>query len=323
MPQPTRSQVHINAPLTNVSVAYLQAQAKFVARQVFPAIPVSKQSDAYFTYPKGQWFTDEMQERAPGTESAGSGYPIGSDTYGCRVWSLHRDVADQIRENADSPIDLDKEATEWLTLKWLIRQERLFASNYFTTGVWTGSSSGGDIAPATKWDAAGSDPVNDVEVQMDAMERQTSFRPNVMVVTSAVNTALKNNADIKDRVKYTQRATITEELLASLFGVEKYVVARATYNSAAEPSAAAMSFITGGDGVLLAYAPPSPGLLTPSAGYIFDWTGMDGGGAQGQRIKTFRMEHLASDRVEIEAAFDMKRVASDLGVFFNDVLAGV
>jgi hypothetical protein len=60
--------------------------------------------------------------------------------------------------------------------------------------------------------------------------------------------------------------------------------------------------------------------MTPSAGYIFDWAGFTGGGQQGQRIKTFRMEQLASDRVEIEAAFDMKRVASDLGVFFNDVL---
>lgn len=320
MPQPTRGAVHINAPLTNVSVAYVQAAEKFVARQVFPAIPVQKQSDYYFTYPKEQWFTDEMQQRAPGTESAGSGYTITSALYSCLVWALHKDVADQTRDNADDPINLDREATEWLTLKWLIRQERQFITNYFSTGIWTGSSTGTDIVAATKWDQAGSDPVHDVEAQMDAMEAKTSFRPRIMVVTPAVNTTLKNNADIKDRVKYTQRASITEEMLTGLFGVDKYIVARATYNSAAEGATGSMGYIAGTEGVLLAYAPPSPGLMTPSAGYVFDWSGFIGGGAQGQRMKTFRMEHLASDRVEIEAAYDMKLVASDLGAFFSDVL---
>ena len=48
--------------------------------------------------------------------------------------------------------------------------------------------------------------------------------------------------------------------------------------------------------------------MTPSAGYTFNWTGMIGStGGAGLRIKTFRMEHLASDRVEIDAAFDMRR----------------
>lgn len=320
MPQPTRGAVHINAPLTNISVAYVQSQDVFVARKVFPALPVKKQSDYYFTYPKDQWFTDEMQRRAPGTESAGSGYNISSALYGCEVWALHKDIADQVRDNQDDPIDLDKEATEWLTQKWLIRQERQFITNYFGASLWTGSSTGTDIVASTKWDAAGSDPVHDVEIQMDAMQQKTGFRPNVMIVVPAVNTALKNNADIKDRVKYTQRASITEEMLTGLFGVENYLVARATYNSAQEGITANMTFIAGTEGVLLAYVPPSPGLMTPSAGYIFDWAGFMGGGAQGQRIKTFRMEHLASDRTEIEAAYDMKQIAPDLGVFFSDVL---
>lgn len=320
MPQPIRGQVHINAPLTNVSVAYVQAAEKFVARQVFNAIPVKKQSDYYFTYPKDQWFTDEMAERAPGTESAGSGYTISSALYAARVFALHKDIADQTRDNADDPIDLDREATEWLTLKWLISQERKFVTNYFTTGLWTGGTGGTDVVAATKWDASGSDPVRDVEREMDVMESKTGFRPNVMVVVPAVNTALKNNADIKDRVKYTQRASITEEILTGLFGVDKYIVARATYNSAAEGATASMGYIAGSEGVLLAYVPKSPGVMTPAAGYIFDWTGFTGGGAQGQRIKTFRMEQLASDRTEIEAAYDMKLVASDLAVFFSDVL---
>jgi hypothetical protein len=46
-------------------------------------------------------------------------------------------------------------------------------------------------------------------------------------------------------------------------------------------------------------------------------------GGAGVRIKTFRMEHLASDRVEIDSAFDMRLVSADLGFFFNNVISAV
>jgi len=49
MPQPTARDVHVNAPLTNISIAFLQTQDSFVASRVFPSIPVTKQSDRYYT----------------------------------------------------------------------------------------------------------------------------------------------------------------------------------------------------------------------------------------------------------------------------------
>jgi hypothetical protein len=35
------------------------------------------------------------------------------------------------------------------------------------------------------------------------------------------------------------------------------------------------------------------------------------------------MEHLASDRVEIDSAFDMRLVSADLGFYFNNVISVV
>ena len=50
MPQPTLQDVHVNRPLTNVSVAYLQEAAgvEFVADKAFPAVPVENKSDLYY-----------------------------------------------------------------------------------------------------------------------------------------------------------------------------------------------------------------------------------------------------------------------------------
>ena len=320
MPQPTSYDVHVDKPLTEISVAYLQTAEHFIADKVFPIVPVQKQSDRYFVYTKDNWFRTEAQKRAPGTASAGSGFSIdNTPTYFADVWAVHKDVDDQTRQNADQPIDMDRDATEFTTRQIMLRREKEFASTYFTTSIWTGSTSGGDITPATKWDAASSDPVDDVEEQKEAVVQKTGFMPNIMLVPAQVHRALKSNASILDRIKYTQRAVVTEDILASLFGVEKYLVARATNNTAIEGATASMNFVFSSDNALLVYAEPRPSIMKPSGGYIFSWSGFLGSNA-GWRMKRFRIDELSSDRIEAEAAFDMKQVAADVGAFFTDVL---
>jgi hypothetical protein len=321
MSQPTRSDVHVNRPLTNISIAYIQEAGDFIADKVFPMVPVAKQADRYFKYDKKQWFRSNAKKRAPSTESAGGGFSLdNTPTYFAHVQAIHMDVSDQIRANADEPINLDRDATQFVTQQLLLRREKDFVSNYFKTGVWTGSSTGTDIVAGTKWDASGSDPVNDVDTQRDAMKEKTGMKANIMVVTPAVHRALKNNASILDRIKHTQRGVVTAELLASLFEVEKYLVASATEDDAGEGATESMDYVFGDEGVMLVYAPAQPSILKPSAGYVFAWTGLFGASAMGNRIKRFRMEHLESDRIEGEMAYDMKLVAADCGVFFSDVL---
>jgi len=81
-----------------------------------------------------------------------------------------------------------------------------------------------------------------------------------------------------------------------------------------------LSDVIGGNNALLTYKPSSAGLMTPSAGYTFSWTGNVGSGNDGMRVKRFRMEHLASDRVEIEMSYDQKLVAADLGCMIGGIL---
>lgn len=324
MSQPTSKDVHINQPLTDISIAFLQEQEDFIARQVFPTIRVSKQSDLYYTYPKDQWFRSDMQKRAPGSESAGSGFDVSTDSYRCDVWALHKDIADQERANQDDPIDLDRDGTEFLTQQWLIREEKEFASRHFVTGQWTGSATGSDIVPGVKWDAASGDPISDIRLQARAMKRKTGRKPNTLVVSGVVHDALVDSAAILARINggstAGQPAMVNRELLAMIFEVDRYLVAEAVENTAKEGAAFVGADIFGGDNALLMYVEPNPGILKPSAGYTMRWSGLLGG-AEGMQMSNFRMDHLKSDRLEIEAAFDMKKVASDLGVFFNDVLA--
>jgi Phage major capsid protein E len=321
MPQPTRSDVHVNRPLTNMSVAYIQKATDFVADKVFGIVPVMKQSDRYFVYTKQYWFQTKAELRAPASETAGGGFHVdNTPSYFCDVWGFHMDVDDQTRANADQPLDLDRDATLYVTQNLLLRRETQFVKNYFKANTWTGNGASNDFTPSTKWDNSSSNPMQDVDTLKSTIKSNTGYLPNCLVVAPDVFFALRNNAAVLDRIKYTQRGLVSEDLLATLFGVDKFLVAWAV-NATSNENQASQSFsYLVSNQFLLVYANPAPSILQPSGGYIFSWQGLFGAGAQGNRISSFRMEHLKADRIEGEMSFAMKLVASDVGVFATSVL---
>lgn len=317
MPQPVRGDVHVNRLLTNVSVNYMQRETNFVADRVFPQLPVNFKSDQIAKFVKQGWFRDQARVRAPATESAGGGYEIESQPYNCLVYAWHKDVDDQTRRNTDSPYQPDRNATQFVTNILRLQREVKFMATYFVTGVWdtewTGVASDSPVAASLEfeqWDRAGSTPIADVIGRCTNVQQISGWRPNVGVMQRKVFDALKTNADIMDRVKYTSRDSIDLEILARLFELDELMLADAVYDSALEGAAASMDFIAGKH-MLLAYRTKSPALDMPSAGYIPVWTGYLGATAFGNRVKKFRMEHLNSDRIEGELAYDMVVVAAD------------
>lgn len=316
MAQPTLHSVHLNRPLTMVSVKFAQDQSIYIAPKVFPIVPVDKQSDLFWKFDKNDWFRDEAKPRAPATESVGSGYGVSDDSYNAIPYAIHKDVPDQIRANEDAPLNSDRDAAEFVTQRILMRMERQWATDFFATGKWAT-----DVTPANLWsDYTSSDPIADVEVGKRAILAATGFLPNTLVLGYDVFTKLISHPDIIDRYRMTNNVLITEQLLAALFGVQRVFVAQSIYATNNEDETDAYAFVHGKH-ALLAYVAPRPSLMTPSAGYIFAWKGVSGMYGQTIGTKKFRMEHLAADRIEAEVAFADKIVASDLGYFWNGAVA--
>lgn len=319
MPQPTLSDVHVDRALTDLSVRFTQSADMFIANRVFPQVRVQNRSDKYFTYDRSYWFKSDAQLRGPGTESAGSGYVIGTDSFSCDVYAIHKDLDDQTRANADSPITLERDATEFVTQQLLQHREQAWVSTYFTTGIWGTDVVGG--TNFTQWsDFANSDPIRDLRDGIVSMAKTTAYKPNTLVMGAEVWDMLQDHPDFLDRIKWTQKGVVTEDLLASLLGIDRVLIAWSVKNSAAEGETASYAFNFGKHAALY-YVPSSPGLNTPAAGYQFSWSGLFGSGRNGIRIKRFRMEHIASDRVEGETAYDLKVVAPELGYFYSNAIA--
>ena len=325
MPQPSINDVHIDAILTNISVAYLQKQDNFIADKVFPVIPVDKKSNKYFVYTKNDWFRDEAQRRADATESAGSGFSLTTATYNTDVFAFHKDVGDQTVANSDAPLNPLREAAEFVTQRLLLRRELQFVTDYFTTGVWGKDITGVSGTPSTnevkQWsDYTNSDPINDIEAAKSQILSTTGIEANTLVLGYEVFRQLKNHPDLVDRIKYTSSQTITTDMLAAMFDIPRVMVAKAVKATNNEGATGAYGFAYG-KGALLCNVATNPGVLTPSAGYQFSWTGVSGGLGANIGTSSFRMESLKATRVEAEMAFDNKVVANDLGYFWTSVVA--
>lgn len=327
MPQPYLSQVHVDVPLTNMSVAYIQSADAFIAPKVFSYVPSDKQSNRYFKYTKDDWFRDDAKPRGVATESAGGGYNIDSTpSFSCVVYAFHKDVDEQIGANADAPLNMDRDAALFTARKLLLRQEIAWVSSFFTTGIWTGSSSGSDITPSILWNDPVSTPIEDVQVQARAILTNTGFEPNTFVLGFAVAQALVRHPDVIDLIKYGagpgSPAVANEAALAKIFSVERVLVSKSVKNTAAEGASFAGA-LTAGKNALLCYVNPEPSLLNPTAGSTFVWTGISRG--IGASIASYMIPMpwlgLSTKRVESEIAFDHKVVGADLGAFFSACVA--
>lgn len=326
---PTPSQVHVDAVLSQISVAYRQRVTNFVAATTFPEVPVDKQSDVYYVYNKGDWFRDEAAKRAPATESVGSGYRLATDRYLCDVYAFHKDVDDQTRANYDNQLNADIDATEFVVNRMLMRNERDWAQTYFTTGIWATDMAGVSGAPGAgqfkQWNDATSTPIQDIEQGKLVMLSTTGFEANTLVLGYQVYKELKQHPSIIDRLKYTSSDNITIDILARFFEVDRVLVSRSIINTAPRPApgqadADAYSFIMGKQALLM-YVNQNPSPLQPSAGYRFAWRGVSD--SLGLTIGTVRipMPHLRAERIESQMAWDNKVVAPDLGYFFNSAVA--
>ena len=329
MAEPTGQDLHIDALLSNMSIAYMNEKSSYIADRVFPVVTSDKQSNLFAQYEKYAWFSDEAKERAPLTESAGGGFQMDDPgTFHCKEVAFHKDYPDDDVDNADDVFNLDDDNTQFVTEKLRIRREVKWATAYFTTGVWGTDLSGQTDTPGTNeflcWDETGATPISDVANAKLVVRAATGLLPNTLVVSEKVHMAICNVADILDRFKYTQAGIITEELLARVFEVDNYYIGRALVSASPEGTNT-MSYIMNQYDALLVYAAPRPSRRRPSGGYTFRWSRPKWGGNNGERleatIRKWYMQNLRGTRIEGSVYEDIKLVASGCGVFFDDAIA--
>jgi hypothetical protein len=318
MTQLTNRDLHVDQLLTNMSIAYTNPD--YIADQIFPIVPVNKQSDIVPKYDQSHWFRSLAEKRAPGTKSKGSGFTVDtSDKYFCDRYSFRDEIPDETRDNADAPFNLDVDSTEFVTDKTIMAREVNFVSDFMKTGVW-----GTDKVGATDFtkfsDYGGSSPLEVITDYRDTVQGKVGRDVNTFVASRLVHSKLKWHPDLIDMIKYTQRGQLTAELIAQLLEFERYLIGQAIQTTDPEGTAEASvsySRIWGKDALML-YVPARPSLKTPAAGYTFVWQRVANAL---QYIKRMRDEEREVDIIESNSYFDQKVTAKNSALFMDEVVA--
>lgn len=320
--------------LTNMALAYYQDAANYFAKAIFPICRVSLSSDSYYIFNKEDLLRDGWQRKPAYGKVMPTVISEHTGVYRCEVDQMIMGI-DEIRETDNNrrqgpsmARNARQQRTKTMAEQANIHQDRMFAEQFFKSGVWANEWTGIDDTNPTgkqfiKFSNGNSDPIKFIADQKRAMHEQTGRTPNKLALGADVFDALCLHPGILERVKYggstPNPANVTENVLAQLFGVKELVVMKSIFNKAPQGKEAEMSFIGDPKAMLLAYATDTPHIEEPSAGYIFAWDML--GDGQIMPIRTYPGEPgTDSEYVDGLMAYDMRKTADDLAVFCADVV---
>lgn len=314
---PGVTDVHVDKFLTNLSIGVMNDPMDYIGTRVFPGITVSKISDLIPVFDQYAWLADEAKPRMPATESEGSGWTVGQDSYLCLNFAFHKDVPWELRANNDGVFYSDEMATMYVTDRMLMKIEVKFASDFFKPSAWTSSKDLTDSGEV-QWDATNADIQRYIDTAQLAIGDLIIKEPKTLVIGRHVWSALKLNPALLAVLGTNQTRLLTLEQVTSLLDLDQILVARAirATNKQGQPlvKARIMDY-----GALLLYVTPRPSLLTPNSGYTFYWEAL--GPGVPIYIRRLGMDLKMADRVEGHIYYDSKVTAPDAGYFFEKVIS--
>lgn len=322
--QPGTGEVHVDNLLTNVSVLYMNPI--YIAGRIFPVVIVRFRSDLIPNYGKSAWYRDEAVELSERQAPPITGYSVGNERYLCRTYGIGTFVSDDRRRNTQTPYNADRDGTMFVSDKLLMKEERLFVTKYWKTGVWGTDKIGTGDVDFTQWsDYATSTPIQDIRRWKRIIRNGMGGRDaNVLVLGDLTYDVLLDHPAYLERVKYgsssASPATVNRNLIAQLSELERVEVGLSMYTTDPEGTdEASVSYVNNwDDDALLLYVTDSPSLQTPTAGYNFVWESVLGG-----RRYIKRRRDPKSDRGWLIEGFenmDQHIIAADGGVFVSDAV---
>lgn len=327
MPKPSPQDMRVSKPLTDFSLAIYNEDRNFAHLQI-PEIGVNDRAFLHYVMSMADNMRDSAQLRASSTAAPSDGYDLSTVSQSLSMYSLKQELDIDDLADEDEVLQSEESAVAFLAHKHKLKWEGLLASTVLAGSIWGGTDqtgvSGSPIANQFKqWNDDASTPAKDVLSWHQLIRNRTGMGGNMLLVGDAVDVALRANPDVIDRIKHTGAGgntnQVTDQALAQYFGVEKYVVSRATRNTAAEGLTATMAQFAGKQ-ALLCYMNPRPAPRTPTAFLKRFWRRMPEG-ANGMRVSEYFERSIKSQVIEMDTCMGFHVVAADLGQYAGSVVA--
>ncbi len=315
--------------LENASTAAFQDTTMFVARAVFPTIPSADEQFKYFTFNMDSIQQDKARMRAAGDKVEEGVWDLSTATVTLKQYAYGEKLPEELvitAQQVGQAGNIDVASANSVAEVLMINAERRFATNFFVTGKWAADMTGQGSADATHyvfWNNSASTPLDDVYSEHRRILLAGRRRPNTMILGFTVLQRLMTNTQIINRLNNGalpgKIVMATIEQLASLFAVERILVAQAVYNSAKEGNTASSAFCLDDKSAWIGYVAPNAATMTPSAGYRGTWAALAGNDMGVRTFKYFDMD-THSWKVHTIVNDEYVMVNNKLGTFFNAIV---
>lgn len=258
----TKSDVLLDPVLSNVSVRY--NPEGFVADKIMPMVPVKTETGYYYVYDKENFRLSDT-ERAAGSPAKEVEYGLSRAAYSTSGHGLVEYIANEVIEQADAVLNPEQDAVLSMTEKLLIKREYNFFTNIMTsTSVLTTYTT---LSGTTQWsDHTNSVPLTNLYTGMETVQKAIGRKPNTLLLGQEVFNDLINHPDIVEKAKYTSSASISEDMLARIIGVDSVMVSSAVRNTVDEGVTDSLGYISGKHAWLL-YINPRMSLRSVGFGF--------------------------------------------------------
>lgn len=294
---PLKSNLHVNKLLSNVSVAYTNAE--YIADKLFPQVPVVKDTDLFRVYDRN--FKVPETSRAPKAVAKEASFDFSTSSYALEQHAL-KDYVGVDEEEQNDLGSLKVDTTEFLT-DTILRRMELSMAALFTTTNWSLNVS---LAAANAFTAntTVSDPVPVFDTGATTIISNSGKTPNFGFIPRVEFVAIKNHISVLDRVKYTS-SEVSEAMIKALVGLPELHIPTAVQDTAAEGLAVSTSPFFAAK-CFLGWKPATGGgVKTPSCGYTFM--------SSKPRVRSWFDNERNADAIEVEVKYQSKVVASLTG----------
>lgn len=310
---PNMGDAHFDVPLGNMAVsAFANGVEDLIGNQIFPAVPVQKESDKYYTIDKDAFLRDDDALRAPKTQARRIEFEVSSDAYLVRNFALANEEPIENLANADNPIQLRENSVRLVTNK-LLRAQEIRIADLLTCADNLGS--GTALTGTAKWnDYVASDPLGDVATGHAFIRQQTGLMANTAILDWDTLTVLKRHPVILDLFKYTAGGVATEGNIQEVLDVDRILIGKAIKQNALEGNTSSSMTNVWANVCILAHLEQGVSMQTRTLGLRFQWTPAGAGAAF--QVSRAQENQAGSRHVEIiEAGHyqDEKIIASALG----------
>jgi len=243
--------------------------AGFISGILLPRVPIPNRSMKVLKFGKEAFRQYLDTRRAPGAETKKVTFGYASSPVSLNQDALDAVVPVELMQDAAAVPNVDLAAHSINQVQNIIAlgQEVAVANLVRNPDTYAPSGTAG-LTGAQKWNDAQSNPAADIKAAANVIRRMIGRKPNVLVLSPRVFDVLSLHPRIQEQFRYTSPDSLSAEMLARYFNLEKLAVGEGVALPENASDDAPADDIWGNDAVL-AYVPQNGSYMVPAFGYTY------------------------------------------------------